>query len=118
MALFADNLARLRVAAATGAVPPDVARWAAEALAPLQPAAERAEARNALLRRAGALVSGTRWARARRLAREVRALAAAPRLRERASDDGVRELVAQALEVGPGSPPASVRHLYRLLGEG
>ncbi len=115
---FGDQLARLRVAAVTGAAPPDLLRWAAERLIDLAPVAERVEARNALLRQAAGLVSGTRWAKARRLAREIRALAACPRLRERAgADDGVRDLVTQALEVGPGFREASDRHLYRLLGE-
>ncbi len=115
MATFADNLARLRVAAVTGTVPPALARWAVDALAELAPAAARVEARNVLLRAAAARVSGSRWARARRLEREVKALGMAPRLRERAADDGVRELVAHAIEVAPA--PGEIRQLFRILVE-
>ena len=113
MATFAEQLARLRVAAVTGTVPRDLAAWAVEELEELAPAGERIEARNALLRQAAALVSGTRWAKARRLEREVRALGLHPRLRERADDDGVRELVARALDVAPA--PGSLRQLLRLV---
>jgi hypothetical protein len=113
MASFADNLARLRVAAATGVAPPDLVRWAAGVVADLASVAERVETRNVLLREAAAQVSGSRWAKARRLEREIRALAVAPGLRERAVDDGVRELVAQALAVAPA--PRSRRQLLAIL---
>jgi hypothetical protein len=111
---FADNLARLRVVVTTGRCPRDLAAWALEELEELAPAGERVDARNALLRRAADLVSGSRWAKAIRLERELRTLAASPRLRERAADDGVRELVARALEVDPDAP-ASRRQLLRIL---
>jgi hypothetical protein len=114
---FAEQLARLRVAAVTGKVAPDLGRWAVETIAALAPAAERVEARNVLLRAAAARMSGSRWARAGRLEEEIRALGMHPRLRERAADDGVRELVAHALEVGPGFREPSARHLFRLLAE-
>ncbi len=117
MAALAEQILRLRVAAATGVAPPDLIRWSLEAIIEMAPVAERVEARNTLLREAAARVSGTRWAKACRLARELRALATTPRLQERADDGGVRELVAHALDIGPGLPPVSDRHLYRLLGE-
>lgn len=115
MATFAEQLARLRVAAVTGTVPPDLGRWAVEVIADLAPVAERLEARNVLLRAAAARLGGSRWARARRLEREIRTLAAGPRLCERAADDGVRELVARALELAPA--PGEVRQLFRILGD-
>ena len=115
MSGFADNLARLRVAAVTGAVPADLGRWAVETIAELAPVAERVEARNVLLRAAAARVSGSRWAKARRLEAEVEALSRPPRLRERAADDGVRDLVALAIEVAPA--PGEVRQLLRILGD-
>lgn len=115
MASFAEQLARLRVAAVTGTVPPDLGRWAVDTIADLAPAAERLEARNVLLRAAAARVGGSRWAKARRLVREIEALGMAPRLRERAADDGVRELVAHAIEVAPA--PGEIRQIFRILGD-
>lgn len=115
MPTFADNLARLRVSAATGTIAPDVARWALEVIGEQGEAAARMERRNELLRAAVAGLSGSRWAKARRLEGEIRALGVRPALRERAADDGVRELVAEALEVAPA--PESIRHLFRILGD-
>jgi hypothetical protein len=112
---LAETLARLRVAAVPGTVPRDLARWALETIADLAPVAERVEARNVLLRQAAALVSGTRWAKARRLEAEIAALSRPPRLRERAADDGVRELVSHAIDVAPA--PGEIRQLFRILGE-
>jgi hypothetical protein len=61
-------------------------------------------------------MSGSRWARACRLAREVEALQSPLRERAAEPDDGVREAVKAALAVAPGlSPPASPRHLLRVL---
>lgn len=114
MSTYTANLARLRVAASTGVLPEDLARWALEVAEEAAPAIERVQARNALLSQAAALVSGSPWAKARRLEREVEALRAHPALRERAADDGVRDLVARALEVDPRMP-GSARHLFRLL---
>ncbi len=110
-----QQIARLRAATATGVLPRDLGMWALELLAELEPAAERLERRDALLRAAAARVSGSRWAKARRLEREVAALATHPRLRERAADDGVRDLVARAVDVAPA--PGEVRQLFRILGD-
>jgi hypothetical protein len=115
MGTFADNLARLRVAAVTGVIPGDVAAWALEAITDLAPVAERVEARNILLRAAAARIGGSRWAKARRLEAEVQAITARAQLYERVTDDGVRELVAHAIEMAP--PPGEVRQLFRILGE-
>ncbi len=111
---LAENIARLRVAAVTGRIPADLAAWALETIVELTPAAERMAARNALLRAAAGRVSGSPWVRARRLRREVEALGAHPGLRDRAADDGVRELVARALEVDPGRP-ISLRQIMRVI---
>jgi hypothetical protein len=113
MSTFAEQLARLRVVVTTGRCPRDLAAWALETIVELTPAAERMAARNALLREAASRVSGSPWARARRLRREVEALGLHPGLRERARDDGVRELVARALEVDPG--PISERQILRVI---
>jgi len=114
MPTFAAQLSRLRVVLTTGQCPRDLAAWALEELEELAPAGERVATRNGLLREAAALVSGTRWAKARRLEHEIQALDAHPGLRERAADDGVRPLVAQALAVDPGLP-RSHRQLRRVL---
>lgn len=114
MLTFAEQLARLRVAAATGTVPCDVAAWAVEELEELAPVGERIDARNALLRQAAALMSGSRWSRAARLEREVRAAASSLRCRS-ADIDGVRDLVVRALELDPDAP-TSIRQLHRILG--
>ncbi len=113
MSVLAEYVARLRVAATTGTIAPEVARWAAETIEEVGAAAERVAARNRLLREAASLVSGSTWAKARRLEREVKALAAHPALRERALDDGVRDLVAEALDAAPA--PQTARHLYRII---
>lgn len=112
MTTYSANLARLRVAVETGVLPPDLGRWALREIEP----AERYAERNELLRQAADRVSGSRWAKARRLEREVRALRAHPALRERAVDDGVRVLVAAALRSAPCQrPPESIRQLFRIL---
>jgi hypothetical protein len=110
-----QQLARLRTATATGALPRDLGMWALDLLAELEPAAERVERRNALLRAAAERLSGSRWAKARRIEREIAALGIAPRLRERSADAGVRDLVARALDADPDMP-RSHRHLRRILG--
>jgi uncharacterized protein involved in exopolysaccharide biosynthesis len=113
MSTFAEQLARLRVVVTTGRCPRDLAAWALEELEELAPAGERIDARNALLREAAARVSGSRVAKANRLEREIRTLRS--RLRERAADvDGVRELVARALELDREAP-ASSRQILRIL---
>ncbi|WP_242344014.1 hypothetical protein [Anaeromyxobacter terrae] len=110
-----QQLARLRTATATGVLPRDLGIWALDLLAELEPAAERVERRNELLHAAAARLSGSTWARARRLERELAELDALPRRRTRASDDdGIREVLARALEADPETP-RSLRHLYRVL---
>ncbi len=114
MGTFADNLARLRVAAATGVVPADLVRWVIETISSSAPSAELKEARNIMLREAAARVSGTRWAKARRIEREIREVSQASPLSDHREEDGVREFVAKALELAP--PPESFRQLRRVLG--
>jgi hypothetical protein len=109
-----QQLARLRTATATGTLPRDLGLWALDLLAEFEPAAERVERRNALLHAAAGRVSGSTWARAKRLEQEIKALDAHPGLRERAADDGVRDLVARALAVDPDLP-RSHRHLRRIV---
>lgn len=112
MVTFAEQLARLRVAAATGVLPADVGRWALEAIGEQGAEAERIERRNLILREAASRVSGSRWAKARRLEQEIQAVRAGSRMR---GQDGVRPLVRRALAAGPA--PESLRHLLRVLAD-
>lgn len=116
MGEFTSQLARLRVAAASGRLPPDLGAWLVAELEAVAPAAERVEERNALLRAAAARMSGSRWAKARRLEREIQACAARLRERSALADDGVRELVHQALEIDPDLP-RSIRQIFRVLAD-
>lgn len=113
---WAEQLARLRVAADTGHLPPDVARWAVEQLEELGPVGARIAARNARLRAAAALLSGSRWARAARLEAEIEALLDGPGPRYQRSADDVLALVREALEVAPeGRRRLEIRQLFRIL---
>lgn len=106
----ADQLARLRVAVATGHLPADLGRWALARLVDAAAGAERIALRNRLLREAAALLPGSTWARARALRAEILAMA-----RRHTAAGEVRELVAAALEVDPDAP-RSHRQLLRILG--
>lgn len=107
---YADQLARLRVAVATGHLAEDLGRWALDQLAARAGDAERIELRNLLLRAAAALLPGSTWARARRLSGELLAME-----RRRGPADEMRALLAEALEIDPGCP-RSHRQLLRILG--
>ena len=113
-----DQLARLRTAVATGQLPRDLGVWVLDLVEELEPAAERLERRNELLRAAAGRMSGSRWAKAGRLERELQELVAGPRLLARSAGPAVevRELVAKALEIC-GETPRSRRQLFRLLLE-
>lgn len=101
---FADQLARLRVAAATGKLPADLGRWALAELAARADADDRRELRDRLLVEAGRalLPDGSTWARAETLAAHV------------AHRSRAHELVAAALEVDPETP-RSARQLFSIL---
>ena len=108
---FADQLARLRVAIATGNLPADLGAWAIAELAARADGAERRGLRDQLLADAAhaLLPDGSTWARAGALQAE---LAAVDR---RAGDLGdARRLIAAALELDPGTP-RSVRQLFAIL---
>lgn len=112
-------LARLRVATETGRLPRDVGQWAVEALTEALPATARRMARDRALRAAANMLSGSPWARARRLEREI---LAARGLRPRRARVQPREAtvayhVAQALAIDPGAP-TSMRHLLRVVTGG
>lgn len=109
---FADQLKRLRVASETGHLPRDLAVWLVQTLGQLAPDSARREARDALLREAAALVGGSSWAQAHRLAREILA-----HQRQRRSESGIAGLVRAALDLDPECP-ASPRQLMRILATG
>lgn len=103
----ADQLARLRVACATGRLPADLGAWAVERLAEVLPARDLEAARNDRLRRAALLVGGSTWARAR-------VLRAALVSKHATVPEQVRRLVDEAHALDPACP-RSLRQLVRLL---
>lgn len=105
-----DQLRRVRVAVATGHLPPDLGRWVLAQLTEHAPVAERMALRNELVRQAAALLSGSTWSRARQVRAELLAMG-----RRRRTVGEVRELLAEALELDPDCP-RSVRQLLRVLG--
>ena len=112
-----DNLLRLRVARVTGHLPDDLASWAIELVETAVSATDREAGRNRLLRRAAALLDGSRWARAVALAAEIEHV---ERLwcsdYEQCEPDmaTVRGLV-QAARAVAGPLPRSLRQLLRML---
>lgn len=113
----ADNLLRLRVARVTGRLPEDLASWAIDLVETAVSATDREAGRNRLLRRAAAMLDGSRWARAAALADEIEHV---ERLwcsdYEQSEPDmaTVRGLVLAARAVA-GSLPRSRRQLLRML---
>ncbi len=106
-------MSRVRVASVTGAMTPDLARELLAELGRRAAPAERHDIRNELLRQAAQLVTGTVYAKARRLEQE----ATAAKARRRSPDadvDGVRSLVERALEVDP-EMPCGWRQMLRIL---
>lgn len=110
MVADAEQLARLRVAIATGSLPRDVGVWA---LRRLLTAAERRSARNELLREAARCVDGSSWRKAHTLHRIAASThrSPAPML-----SDAPSRYVSAALELDPGAQ-LSVRQLLRLIGD-
>lgn len=108
-------LARLRVAGETGRLPPDVAAWAIQVCTEHLPATARRMARDRHLRAAALLVSGTTWAKARRLEQEILALRGRrPHRPARGIGATVTARVRQALVIDPETP-SSMRHLLRIV---
>jgi hypothetical protein len=115
----ADFLARLRVASVTGRLPADVGAWAVQVAAEHLPDTARRMARNRYLRAGANMISGTTWAKARRLEQEilvVRGLRArrGTRGRWRPREVTVGYYVRAALAIDP-STPASVRQILNIL---
>jgi hypothetical protein len=108
---FAEQLARLRVAVATGRLPNDLGRWVLTQLVGLAPDGERIALRNQLLREAAALLPGSTWSRARQLQAELVGMA-----RRRRVASQLRALLAEVLELDPDCP-RSLRQLLRVLGD-
>ena len=105
----AAQMARLRVARETGALPRDLAEWAIQRIAELSPDAERQALRDDLLREAGRILGGSAWSRATTIAAELEAMH-----RRHTEPTDVRRLLAEALELDP-TCPRSVRHLFRVI---
>jgi hypothetical protein len=107
---FARQLARMRVAAETGVLPRDLARWALAELAAAGGDEARRELRDHLLRQAAGHLTGSTWARAHALRAE---LVAMPRRRD--PRGAVRELLVEVLALDPDCP-RSHRQLLRIIG--
>jgi hypothetical protein len=105
---YAEQLARLRAALDTGRLPADLGRWLLDQLVDRAAADERIELRNALIRRAAALLPGSTWSRAVQLRDELARLT-----RSHGELDPVRALLAEAVALHPC--PASVRQIFTIL---
>lgn len=105
---YPEQLARMRVAMATGHIPPDLAAWVLEELVERAAIEERIEARDTLIRAAAALLPGSTWARARQIRAELDALT-----RSHGALAGARALLAEAEKLYPC--PASPRQISRIL---
>lgn len=108
---FADQLARLRVAVETGNLPSDLGAWVVAELSARARGTERRELRDQLLATAARLLlpDGSTWARAGALQTEITSLD-----RRAGALSIARQLVAEALEVDPGTP-RSHRQLHTIL---
>lgn len=112
----AENLARLRIAAVTGRVAPDVAHWAIEHCARSVSAVERRAARNRLLRAAAAVHGGTPWANATHIHEQLEGLRLVPGAAAQVSNlpGTARGLIAQAFIIDPRFPK-DLRQVLRIL---
>lgn len=113
MSRFGENLARLRVAAATGTLDPDLGQWAVRAIIEFAPAVARVGARNHLLREAAAHLSGSTRAKARRIVDEI-ARARRQTIPVHSDADPVSRLVAEAMKVDPNTP-TSWRQIFSIV---
>jgi hypothetical protein len=111
MRSWGEQMARLRVARATGHIPADLATWVLTVMSAAAPDTDRRQERNQLLREAAEHIPGSMWARAGVLARELDAMA-----RRRDPRGPVLERLSAALTLDPNCPRAQ-RHLYRILAE-
>lgn len=107
-----ETLDRFRVAVVTGHLPSDLGEEVLELLTapPKGGRQQRVAERNELLRKAAALVSGSAWAKARRIQREIESPTGGD------DTDGVRAIVRRALEIDRFAPaPQSMKQLLRIL---
>lgn len=114
----AEQIARLRVAIATGRLPSDLGDWALERVQRTFAAAERRAQRDALLRAAADRIGGSRYARASAVLAIVRAFDLAPGLLSAGWFDSEtpQGLVQSALRLHPNLPRTR-RHLLHILAQ-
>ncbi len=112
----AEQIARLRVAIATGRLPPDLGAWTLARVVETLEAAERRAQRNALLRAAGDCLGGSRYARAVEVLDIIREFDRAPGLLKAGwfHESTPHALVQAALRLHP-ELPRTRRHLLRIL---
>lgn len=110
-----DFLARLKVAVETGRLPRDVGAWVLGVVEDNLPATSRRMVRDRHLRAAANLVSGTAWAKARRLEQEILSLRGRrPHRPSRGIGARVTMHVRAAIQIDPETP-TSVRQLLRIV---
>ena len=118
VAEYLAYLERLRVARDTGRLPPDVGRWAVRELSESMSVTTRQMARNRLLQEAARRLSGSTWAKARRLQGEILALRGERPRHRRAPghviDTAITRAIRDALHLDPGAP-TSLDQLVRIL---
>lgn len=114
----AEQIARLRVAIATGHLPCDLGRWALTRVLETLAAAERRAHRDALLRAAADHIGGSTYARASAVLRIVRSFDAAPGLLAVGwfHAETPQALVQAALRLHPNLPRTR-RHLLHILAK-
>jgi hypothetical protein len=112
----AEQIARLRVAIATGRLPPDLGAWTLARVVETLEAAERRAQRNALLRAAGDCLGGSRYARAVEVLDIIREFDRAPGLLKAGwfHEETPHALVQAALRLHP-KLPRTRRYLLHIL---
>ena len=111
-----EQLARFRVAIATGRLPRDLGDWALARLTESLSAADRMRRRNALLREAAARIDGSLWAKARAVHELLECFRTYPALVGCAwyPPGSPEQLVQEAMRID-ATAPTSLRHLINIL---
>lgn len=113
----AEHLARLRVAAMTGRLPPDLGKWALQLCESRVASVERRALRNEMLRQAATVHGGSRYAAARDIRQALQLFRDNP-ARGGLQDFAVASFltyVQRAWQVDP-ERPATLRQLLVVLG--
>jgi hypothetical protein len=110
MTFYLEQMARVRVALATGRIPRDLAAWVLDELVRRAACEERIALRNALVRQAAALLSGSSWARAEQVNAVLQS-----RQRRHSMPSAIQSLLTEADAAHPC--PASTKQLHRIISD-